>query len=136
MLSTDATIEEQDVLPIALGQLAVENHARNTGGQLVIHDTNLLSQWVYTEYYFPHLSQALCPLLDHSRYAAYLLLPPVFDLGNDPIRDPQADRHELFDRFCQAAKASDKPYYILEEPTQTALNTIQTWINQTLHLST
>ncbi|MFJ2983106.1 MULTISPECIES: AAA family ATPase [unclassified Pseudomonas] len=106
-----------DITPIAQGQLAWEDHARAQAPELLILDTHLLSNMLWSHALFqgcpPWLEQAL--LTRH--YDLHLLLSPH---GVNWVADPQrcqpdlADRQAFFDDSLQWLKRHQQPLQIID----------------------
>jgi NadR type nicotinamide-nucleotide adenylyltransferase len=88
-----------DVEPIARGQMAGEDKARQGHG-LVILDTDLVSTLVYARYYYGSCPKWIENAARERRAHLYLLLHPDVPWVEDgPQRDRPHDREELHDRF-------------------------------------
>jgi NadR type nicotinamide-nucleotide adenylyltransferase len=92
-------IEFEDHEPIARGQIASENAAIGSAGELVILDTDLVSTVIYCKHYF-----GACPdwIVQQARERAadlYLLLVPDIPWIADGIRDRGNRREEIHSLF-------------------------------------
>ena len=70
--SIDRPIREQDLNAIMSGQIKYENEAYGNSPRLVFHDTNLLSNSIYADYYFKQQPKLLDSLLSLTKYDIYL----------------------------------------------------------------
>jgi HTH-type transcriptional repressor of NAD biosynthesis genes len=123
-------ISKDDLMPIAIGQMDLENKAAENTKEILFCDTNLLELKVYSEYYY----NDFCPpeIETHAlknKYALYFLTnidtPWVFD----NLRDRPDDRQKMFRIFESELKDHDLPYVILrgseKERLDRAINEIQ-----------
>lgn len=124
-----------DVMPIAAGQMALENQQLKSAKELLICDTDLLQTKVYSEQYY----QGFCPPeLDYhafnNRYDCYFLcyIDTIWEL--DGIRDRPDDREEMFEAFENALKESDKPFIVLKGSLEEKLDSGRNKINELLKI--
>ena len=104
----------KDLLPIAQGQIKVENSAAAKANKLLFCDTNFLEIACYANYYFDH-----CPtqILEASRQHAYnLTFLTYVDVPweKDELRDRPNDRLKLFTIFEQALNEQHIPHTVLK----------------------
>jgi NadR type nicotinamide-nucleotide adenylyltransferase len=92
-----------DVDPIAAGQIAAEDdtiaRARDAAARLVIHDTDVLSTAIYSQYYYGECPPWIVSAARERRADLYLLLDPDIPFQPDPVRDVGADRDEMLASF-------------------------------------
>ncbi len=96
-----------DITPMAIGQLALENStieiAKGLGSFLVIFDTNVEINWLYSRYYFDQSPLFLDEIIkNNDKYDFYLLLAPTVAWQADGLRDSPHNRlemHQLFKNF-------------------------------------
>ncbi len=119
----------EDLLPIARGQIALENKIAETANQYLFCDTNLDELTVYSKYYY----EGYCPelILDAASLSTYpLFLLTYIDTTweKDDLRDRPNDRNLLFTIFESYLKDNELPYVILkgtlEERLQIAVNAV------------
>ncbi len=92
-----------DVEPMAIGQLAVEDHAVACAANgMVFHDTNLLTNLVYAEYYFGQTPEWLPLMVNNRVYDGYLLMKPNLPWHADGLRDRPRQRNLLLEIFKNA----------------------------------
>ena len=102
-------LTDEDVEPIARGQMAWEDEGRQAGGLLIL-DTDLVSTTVYARYYY-----GSCPLwieeaARERRGHLYLLLhPDVPWIADGAQRDRPGARQELHELFRTALEAMSAP---------------------------
>ncbi|NND87742.1 MAG: ATP-binding protein [Flavobacteriaceae bacterium] len=109
------TCTREDLIPIAEGQLELENKYNKKAKRYLFCDTNLLELQVYSEYYFdgycpPKIEQANAEL----NYDLYLLTYIDVPWEEDDLRDRPYDRSTLFCRFENELKKRELPYIVLK----------------------
>ncbi|RXG22061.1 ATP-binding protein [Leeuwenhoekiella aequorea] len=123
----------EDILPIAQGQIELENNAVNSGNKMIFCDTDLLETKVYSEAYF----EGWCDLsvtkaaLGNS-YDLYFLTYIDIPWEADDLRDRPDQRQEMFDLFEQALIENDRRYVLLKGNIEQRLNTAINQINNLL----
>lgn len=119
----------EDILPIAKGQISLENEALEQANELLFCDTNLLEIACYSQYYFGEIPEALLNSLDSMHYDLYFLTYIDVPWQKDDLRDRPYDREKLFSIFRAALKERDHPHLILRgnepERLQTAIQEIE-----------
>lgn len=123
--------EPKDVIPIAKGQIALENKQTNKATNLLICDTDLLETKVYAETYFegfnnPELDKAI----NENNYDIYLLTYIDTPWEADDLRDKPEQREEMFNKFEHALIKHQKPYVLLKGNKTVRLNKAISIINQ------
>lgn len=119
----------KDLLPIAAGQMALENKAVLEAKDLIICDTDLLTTKVYSEAYYQNWSpELLNKMALENQYDLYLLTDIDIPWKNDDLRDRPNRREEMFDLFRQALVENDRPFILVsgsvEERATTAIKAI------------
>lgn len=103
--------ELDDLLPIAHGQIKLENEYSQKSSKLLICDTDLLETKVYSETYFDGFCD---PLLEkyaiQNKYNLYILTDIDIPWVKDDLRDRPNSRLEMFNAFKQALIKYNKPY--------------------------
>ncbi len=123
------TCEPHDLLPIAYGQMALENTLTEEANHVLICDTDLLETKVYSEAYYTGTCD---PLLEkyalENQYDLYLLTYIDVPWEKDDLRDKPEEREEMFQAFRQSLEAYQRPYLLiqgsLEERLETAVHAI------------
>lgn len=109
------TIEPEDLLPIAKGQIKSENLLAKKANKFLFCDTDLLQYKVYSEIYYNGKVQ---PLLDkaalENSYDLYLLTYIDAPWEADDLRDRPHDREFMFNAFENTLKKHNRPYEILK----------------------
>ena len=107
--------EKKDLLPIAKGQMQLENSYAKTANRVLICDTDLLETKVYSEAYF----NGFCdPILEkyalENQYHLYFLTYIDTPWEADDLRDRPDQRYDMFKAFKKALDTYNKPYVILQ----------------------
>ena len=123
------TCEFDDLLPIAVGQMKLENEGARKADRLLICDTDLLETMVYSEEFYggdvdPKLEKAAV----QNSYDLYLLTYIDTPWVADYLRDRPHLRLEMFKAFENALKKYNKPYILVsgskKERLKTAIDAI------------
>ncbi|MFD2568426.1 AAA family ATPase [Pseudotenacibaculum haliotis] len=118
------TCETKDILPIAYGQIALENRLAKRADKILICDTDLLETKVYSEEYYggfvdPLLEEAAVENSYDLYFLTYIDTPWV----EDDLRDRPDQRLEMFNAFKNALKKYNRPYVLLKGDKETRLQT-------------
>lgn len=109
------TCEPKDLLPIAIGQMKLENELAQQTDSVLICDTDLLETKVYSEAYY---SGTCDPILDtyalKNSYDLYFLTYIDTPWEADDLRDKPNERERMFNAFEAALKNHKKPYILLK----------------------
>jgi len=109
------TCEPKDLLPIAIGQMKLENELAQQTDSVLICDTNLLETKVYSEAYY---SGTCDPILEtyalKNFYDLYFLTYIDTPWEADDLRDRPNEREHMFNAFEAALKNHKKPYILLK----------------------
>lgn len=106
--------EISDIMPIARGQMALENAKAKTASRLLFCDTNLLETAVYSQAYFDGfcepglLKQAL-----KAQYDLYFLTYIDTPWVEDDLRDRPHQRELMFSKFKKPLEENNLPYHVL-----------------------
>ncbi len=105
----------EDLMPIAKGQLLLENDKAATANQYLFCDTNLDELVVYSKFYY----DGFCPeqiinAASQSKYSLFLLTYIDTPWEKDDLRDRPNDRRLLFSIFESYLKDKKLPYIILK----------------------
>ncbi|WP_372768025.1 AAA family ATPase [Lutibacter sp.] len=109
------TCENSDMIPIAEGQMKLENELAQKADKILICDTDLLETKVYSEAFYggfvhPDLQNAAL----QNTYDLYLLTYIDAPWKKDDLRDRPEQRKEMFDAFENALKKHHRPYILLK----------------------
>ena len=109
------TCEPKDLLPIAIGQMALENELAQKTDSVLICDTDLLETKVYSEtYYLGTCDPVLEKYALENNYSLYFLTYIDIPWEADDLRDKPHQRLEMFKAFESALKQNNRPYVLLK----------------------
>jgi len=122
--NTRKTCENDDLIPIAEGQIRLENDLAKRADKVLICDTDLLETKVYSqEYYGGFVDPKLDEAAKENHYDLYLLTYIDTPWEADDLRDRPELRKEMFDAFEKSLIDHNKNYILLKGTKQTRLNT-------------
>jgi NadR type nicotinamide-nucleotide adenylyltransferase len=114
--------EKEDLVPIAIGQINLENKLAKKADKLLICDTDLLETKVYSEeFYGGTVDPKLTDAVNKNKYDLYLLTYIDTPWEEDDLRDRPEQRLEMFTAFENALKKYKKNYIILKGDKETRL---------------
>lgn len=113
-IAKNQTLTYDDVMPIAIGQLQLENRMILKANKVLVCDTNLLETKVYSEFYYKKCPDILHKYALKHTYDLYFLTYIDLPWEADNIRDKPLERNEMFRAFEQALIANNKPYILLK----------------------
>jgi NadR type nicotinamide-nucleotide adenylyltransferase len=117
------TCENSDLLPIARGQMELENRLATKADKILICDTDLLETKVYSEeYYGGFVSPELEEAAINNSYDLYLLTYIDTPWEEDDLRDRPDQRLEMFNAFENALIKYNRPYILLKGDKKVRLN--------------
>ena len=127
-------LTKKDVLPIAIGQMHLENKQFKKANNLLICDTDLLETKVYSEFYY----NGFCPDIVkkyalENTYDLYFLTYIDTPWEADEIRDQPNTRSQMFAAFEQALIDSKKKYSIVKGSFDQRLNQCIAQIDELLN---
>ena len=109
------TCEPKDLVPIAEGQIKLENEYARQTDTVLICDTDLLETKVYSEaYYVGSCDPELAEYALKNSYDLYLLTYIDTPWIPDDLRDKPNERDRMFRAFENALKDNDRPYVLLK----------------------
>lgn len=107
-------LTKKDVLPIAIGQIELENSLSEKTKDILFYDTNVLETKVYSEYiYEGYCPEVLRKMVLKSHYDLYLLTNIDIPWEHDAIRSSNNDRKIMFSYFKNELDTHKLPYVIL-----------------------
>ncbi|OUR98267.1 nicotinate-nucleotide adenylyltransferase [Flavobacteriales bacterium 33_180_T64] len=127
-------LTRKDVLPIAIGQMQLENEQLKIANKVLICDTDLLETKVYSEFYY----DGFCPELVKKKalentYDLYFLTYIDIVWEADDVRDQPNNRLEMFNRFEYALIHSKKPYIMVKGDLEERLKICKKHIDKLLN---
>jgi len=128
------TCEHSDLIPIAIGQMKLENDLAKKADKILICDTDLLETKVYSEEFYggivdPELEEAA----KANQYDLYLLTYIDTPWEADDLRDRSEQRLAFFNAFENALKKNNRPYILLKGDKITRLETAVKVIDEILN---
>ena len=118
------TCEPHDLLPIAKGQMALENEMAAGAEELLFCDTNLLELVVYSRaYYDEFVDDALLKPALKAQYDLYFLTYIDVPWEEDDLRDRPLQRDQMFHRFKSTLDKNALPYRLLQGNLQQRFET-------------
>ena len=135
------TCEDSDLIPIAKGQIALENELAKKADKVLICDTDLLETKVYSEAYYGGYAH---PNLDKfalkNQYDLYLLTNIDTPWEADDLRDRPDQREEMYKAFEKALIKYNRPFIELngsiKERTEIAIIAIDRLLESRTNLDT
>ncbi len=117
------TCQHEDLIPIAIGQMKLENDLVKKADKILICDTDLLETKVYSEAYYggfvnPELDYAAL----NNQYDLYLLTYIDTPWEADDLRDRPEQRETMFKAFENALIKYKRSYITLNGDIRTRLN--------------
>ncbi len=108
------TCEPEDLLPIAEGQMYLENELAKKTNTVLICDTDLLETKVYSEaYYVGSCDPILEKYAIENTYDLYFLTYIDTPWEADDLRDKPNDRERMFKAFQDTLIKYNRPYVLL-----------------------
>ena len=102
--------QPEDLLPIAIGQIQLENEALAKANQYLFCDTNLLVTKVFSELYYGSCDPILATAAQNHNYDLVFLTDVDFPWEKDDLRDKPENRQETLAIFEQELLKNNKPY--------------------------
>ncbi len=118
------TCEAEDLLPIARGQMRLENELTAGANRLLVCDTDLLETKVYSEaYYLGYCDPELEKHALENHYDLYFLTYIDVPWEKDDLRDRPDQRLEMFEYFRAALEENQRRFVILKGSREQRLKT-------------
>ncbi len=118
------TCEPEDLLPIAKGQMQLENELTKKANNILFCDTDLLETKVYSETYYGNFCD---PMLEKyalkNTYDLYFLTYIDVPWEKDDLRDKPFEREQFFNYFKNTLLKYNRPFVILKGDKETRLQT-------------
>ena len=129
------TCEPKDLLPIAEGQMRLENELAQKATELLICDTDLLETKVYSEaYYLGYCDPKLEKYALENSYDLYFLTYIDIPWEKDDLRDKPKERERMFLYFKETLEKYNRKFIILKgdkkERLKTAVEHIDNLLNK------
>jgi len=102
---------KNDLIPIAKGQMKLENELAQKANKVLICDTNLLQSKVYSEVYFDGFCDSKIELYSKkNHYDLYFLCGIDVPWVKDDLRDKPHERELMYHHFETALRIQKLPY--------------------------
>jgi NadR type nicotinamide-nucleotide adenylyltransferase len=109
------TCAPEDLIPIAVGQMHLENSLSVKASELLICDTDLLETKVYSEaYYLGYCDPLLEKYALENTYDLYLLTYIDTPWEKDDLRDKPFERERMFTYFMDTLERYQRNFVILK----------------------
>lgn len=106
-------LTKEDVLPIAIGQMELENSYSEKSKEILFYDTNLLETKVYSEYiYDDFCPDVLRESVEGNKYDLYILTDINIPWEYDSVRSSETNREKMFVHFKNVLDEQELPYII------------------------
>ena len=120
--------EPEDLLPIAIGQIRLENEALLIANKVLFCDTNLMVTKVFSEIYYNFCDPSLDKAAKKHKYDLFFLTDIDIPWEKDDLRDNPNERVAAFQMFKNALIENQKPFITLsgdsDERLQKAIEAI------------
>lgn len=127
------TCEPEDLLPIAEGQMRLENELAAKASDVLICDTDLLETKVYSEaYYLGSCDPILEKYALENNYDIYFLTYIDVPWEADDLRDKPNYRKEMFRHFEQTLITYNRNYVLLKGNKKERLEKAVSYIDKIL----
>lgn len=103
----------EDLLPIAIGQMQLENSALQKANTYLFADTCLMITKVFSEIYYGFCDAKLDKAARKHKYDLFFLTDVDVPWEQDDLRDAPNNRVETFEKFKQALIENNKPFIVL-----------------------
>ena len=111
----------EDLMPIAIGQIKLENEGLNTANNFLFCDTNLLVTKVYSEAYYEFCDPVLDKAAKKHKYDLFFLTDIDLPFEKDELRDSEENRNKFFKIFKNSLIENNKPFILLSGTKQARL---------------
>ncbi len=129
------TCEPEDLLPIAEGQMRLENELSTKATEVLVCDTDLLETKVYSEaYYVGHCDPVLEEFALKNSYDLYFLTYIDVPWVGDDLRDKPTEREEMFEYFKNTLEKYNRNFVILKGDKRIRLQTAILHIDKLLKI--
>ena len=112
----------EDLLPIAYGQIHIENQALALANTYLFCDTCLLVTKVFSEMYYGFCDPILDKAAKKHQYDLFFLTDIDVPWKSDDLRDKPNERETTFEQFKKALIDFKKPFIVLKGNEQERLN--------------
>ena len=125
------TCTKEDLIPIADGQMQLENELAQLSNKVLICDTDLLQTQVYSEvYYNGFCDPAIKKFAQKNTYDLYFLCDIDVPWVADDLRDKPNERDLMFKAFESALKTYQRPFVKLQGSRHQRFEVARKYIDQ------
>jgi nicotinamide riboside kinase len=110
---TKTVCQPDDLLPIAIGQMQLENDNVLLANKILFCDTSLLVTKIFSEMYYNFCDPVLDKAATNHNYDLFFLTNVDVPWKADDLRDKPNNREQTFDVFKQTLIQHKKPFVIL-----------------------
>jgi len=107
---TKQICQQEDLLPIAIGQTKLENEGLQKANQVLFSDTNLMVTKVFSDIYYGNTNPILQKAAKKHKYDLFLLTDIDVPWEKDDLRDRPDNREDTFKLFEDALIHYNKPF--------------------------
>ena len=128
--ATHTSCEWQDLMPIAIGQVAEENNKAQQANRYLFCDTTLLEIMVYSYWYYDKCPQPIETAAVNHSYDLILLTDVDVPWEADDLRDAPHQRHEIRQAFKQALISNNRPFREIGGNREQRVEKVAKWLKQ------
>ena len=122
------TCEWDDLLPIAQGQIDLENKLAKQAQRYLFCDTALFELMVYAYLYYDDCPSAIKTAALSHHYDLILLTKVDIPWEADDLRDCPNGREEIAQRFADTLDKYNKPFRLIGGDRQQRVKTVADWL--------
>ncbi len=101
---------EEDLLPIAQGQIAAEDEALAKNTPIIFFDTSLIVLKVWSDYKYQQCNPWIVEQLEKRDYDLFLLCDTDVPWAYDPQREHPQERQEIYQRYLSELNVYQKNF--------------------------
>jgi len=116
----------EDLLPIAVGQMKLENDLAKKSNKVLFCDTDLLVTMVYSEIYYGETDPILEKAATTTKYDLYILTGTDVPWVADDLRDAPDEREEMYAFFRGILMHYDLPFITVKGDEETRVKQVTT----------
>lgn len=105
--------EEEDLVKIAEGQIALEKSLESKADKILFCDTEMLVIKIWSEYRYQKCHPRILSFLEKQRYDLYFLTAPDIPWEPDPLRENPLNRTFFFELYETSLKKLRLHYKVL-----------------------
>ncbi|RZK11296.1 MAG: DUF4301 family protein [Flavobacterium sp.] len=112
----------EDMLPIALGQIKLENESLQKANKYLFCDTNLMVTKVFSEMYYNFCDPILNDAASENKYDLFFLTDVDVPWTKDDLRDKPFNRETTLNVFKEALISNQKPFIVVSGTSDERFN--------------